>query len=91
MQVEFDPAKDVRNIARHGVSWHSAAQFDWSSALEREDDRYDYGHRRFVARGLIAERVHVLVFTPGSHDGAVRVISLRRAEPHEARFYLGQI
>jgi uncharacterized DUF497 family protein len=33
----------------------------------------------------------VMVFTEGSHDDAVRVISLRLAEKHETRFYHDQI
>ena len=91
MEIEFDPAKDARNFAKYGVSLRAAAGFDWDTALEREDDRFDYGEVRFVALGLIADRLHVLVFTEGSHDGAVRAISLRPAEKQEARFYYGQI
>ncbi|QJR06224.1 hypothetical protein HH800_28780 (plasmid) [Sphingobium yanoikuyae] len=41
--------------------------------------------------GLIGDRLHVLVFTEGSHDDAVRAISLRPAEKHEVRFYHGQV
>lgn len=91
MKVEFDPAKDVRNIAKHGLSLRAAEDFDWDTAFEREDDRFDYGEVRFVALGMIAGRLHVLAFTEGSHDDAVRAISLRPAEKHEARFYHGQV
>ncbi|MBY9062895.1 BrnT family toxin [Sphingomonas yunnanensis] len=87
MEIEFDPAKDRANRERHGLSLGSAAAFDWDTALERGDDRFDYGEVRFVALGLIADRPHVLVFAEGSHDHAVRAISLRRAEKHEVRFY----
>ena len=62
-----------------------------TTALEREDDRFDYGEVRFVALGLIGDRLHVLVFTEGSHEDAVRAISLRPAEKHEVRFYHGQV
>lgn len=91
MKIEFDPFKDRANVAKHGVSLRAAEGFDWSTALEREDDRFDYGEIRFVALGLIGDRLHVLVFTQGSHDDAVRAISLRSAEKHEARFYHGQV
>lgn len=87
MEIEFDPAKDAINVAKHGVSLQEAEGFEWRTALEREDDRFDYGEHRFVALGLIAVRLFVLVFTEGSHDDAVRVISLREAEKHEVRFY----
>ena len=91
MKIEFDPAKDERNVAKHGISLQAAEGFDWDTAFEREDDRFDYGEVRFVAIGLIGDRLHVLAFTDGSHDDAVRAISLRLAETHEARFYYGQV
>jgi uncharacterized DUF497 family protein len=91
MEIEFDPAKDRTNAARHGISLRAAEGFDWETALEREDDRFDYGEIRFVALGLIGDRLHVLVFTEGSYEDAVRAISLRLAEKHEVRFYYGQV
>ena len=91
VEIEFDPAKDATNIAKHGVSLQAAEGFDWGTAFEREDDRFDYGEVRFVAMGLIDDRLHVLVFTEGSHENAVRAISLRPAEKHEVRFYHGQV
>ncbi len=91
MKVEFDPSKDEANLAKHGISLQAAIRFDWDLALEREDDRFDYGELRFVAIGLIDNRLHVMAFTDGTDDDAVRVISLRPAEKHEARFYYGQV
>jgi uncharacterized protein len=91
VRVEFDPTKDDANRAKHGVSLRAATSFEWDTALEREDDRFDYGEVRFVAIGLIGARLYVMVFTNGSDDDAVRVISLRRAEKHETRFYYDQV
>ena len=91
MEIEFDPAKDRANAAKHGISLEAAERFDWDTALEREDNRFDYGEVRFVALGPIGDRLHVLVFTEGSHENAVRVISLRPAERHEVRFYYDQV
>lgn len=62
MNVEFDPAKDKANLAKHGVSLHAAVGFEWETALEREDNRLDYGELRFVAIGLIDSRFYVMVF-----------------------------
>ena len=91
MRVEFDPAKDDANRTRHGISLQAASGFDWDTAVEREDDRFDYGETRFVAIGLIDARLCVMVFTEGSDDDAIRVISLRPAEKHEVRFFYGQV
>ena len=90
MVLEFDPAKDETNIAKHGVSLRMAEAFDWDTAFEREDDRFDYGEVRFVAMGSIGDRLHVLAFAEGSHEDAVRAIGLGPAEKHEVRFYHDQ-
>ncbi len=91
MKIEFDPVKDDINRKKHGVSLNAANGFDWDTALEREDDRFDYGETRFVAIGLIDGRLHVMVFTEGADEDTVRVISLRLAEKFEARYYYDQI
>lgn len=90
-RIEFDPSKGEINRTKHGLSLQAATSFDWDTALEREDDRFDYGEVRFVAIGQIDDRLYVIVFTEGSDDDAVRVISLRPAEKHEMRYYYGEI
>jgi uncharacterized protein len=91
VKIEFDPVKDDLNRTKHGVSLLAAASFDWDTALEREDDRFDYGEVRFVAIGQIESRLYVIVFTEGSDDDTVRIISLRPAEKHERSYYYGKI
>ena len=91
MRIEFDPAKDGANLAKHGISMQAAIGFDWDTAIELEDDRFDYRELRFIALGLIGDRVYVMVFTEGSDDDTVRVISLRPAEKRERRDYYDQI
>jgi uncharacterized DUF497 family protein len=72
--ISFDAAKNARNIAARGISFEQAIEFEWGSALIIADTRRDYGESRFQALGLIAERLHVLVFTPRS--GKTHIISL---------------
>ena len=43
MEIEFDPAKEAENIAKHGVSLQATEGFDWDTAFEREDDRLRRG------------------------------------------------
>ena len=59
--------------------------FDWSLALVLEDLRWDYGEPRYRALGLLAGRLHMLVFT--RREGRTHVISLRKANKREIRFY----
>jgi uncharacterized DUF497 family protein len=86
--ISFDPAKNERNIAERGISFDLAEEFQWDTALVVEDLRNDYGERRFQALGLIAGRLHALVFTPRA--GRVHVISLRKANRRETKHYDAQ-
>jgi uncharacterized DUF497 family protein len=88
VDFSFDPAKNARNIAAHGISLEQASEFDWVGAFNVEDVRRDYGERRFQAFGLIGARVHVLVYTP--REGRLQVISLRKANKREVRRYENQ-
>lgn len=39
MRVEYDPAKDAINLAKHGVSLALAAGLDWDASLVWVDER----------------------------------------------------
>lgn len=88
MDFSFDPAKNARNIAVHGISLARAVDFEWDAALNLEDTRREYGERRFQAFGSIGQRLYVLVHTP--REGRVHVISLRKANKREVRRYAKQ-
>lgn len=85
MKIEFDPAKNERNIRERDLPFDMAADFDWETALVVEDDRRDYGECRFRALGYIGARLYALVFTP--RKGGIRVISLRKANQREVKSY----
>jgi uncharacterized protein len=61
------------------------ADLDWGSALILEDTRFDYPEHRYRVLGLIASRLHAVVFTPV--DGGIRVISFRKANSREVKRY----
>jgi uncharacterized DUF497 family protein len=88
MRVTYDPAKSSRNEELRGLPFALANDFDWSSALIVEDTREDYSESRFQALGYIDEHLCMLVFTP--REGAVHVISLRRANRRERTRYAAQ-
>lgn len=77
MLIQFDAAKNDRNIAERGLSFEQAASFDFGSARIWQDTRKDYPEVRFIALGYLGGRLHVLCF---AHipDG-LRVISFRKA------------
>ena len=85
MIYEWDDYKAALNYDLHGVSFHRIEAFDWASALIALDDRFDYGEDRYVAIGTISARLHVVVFT--DRNGVTRIISLRKANKRECKFY----
>ncbi len=84
MLIEFDPAKDAANIAKHGVSLARAADLEIIAVLE--DDRAEYGETRYRAWGLIDGAAHCLAFA--DRNGSIRAISLRRAHQKEMKRYV---
>ncbi|MBM2577847.1 BrnT family toxin [Jannaschia sp. Os4] len=82
---EWDDGKAEANLAVHGVSFADAVGMDFSTALEFEDRRYDYGETRWRVLGKIGGRLHMMIFT--WRDDRRRVISLRKANRREERFH----
>jgi hypothetical protein len=85
MEIEYDPAKSVRNFQERGISFESATLFELKTALIRLDVRHDYQEARFNAIGYIGERLHHMTFTVRVH--VIRVISLRKANHREVNRY----
>ena len=53
--------------------------------MTREDMRQNYGEARHVCFGILDSEVVVMVYT--ERPKGPHVISLRKAEKHEARYY----
>jgi uncharacterized DUF497 family protein len=83
LEIEFDQQKSDRNEEERGIPFSLATEFEWNSVVERPSNRY--GEERFMAFGLIRNRVHALVYT--KRGLIVRVISLRRANEREVKYY----
>lgn len=85
MRLTFDPAKNARNIQERGLPFSMIENFDWQHAFILEDNRQDYGERRFRAFGRIESRLFAVVFTP--RDDALHIISFRKANKREEKRY----
>lgn len=86
MNIEFDPAKDAANLAKHGRSLAEAAEFDFTAAVVVLDDRFDYGEVRFRAFAYANGQGRCLVFT-AVNSTTIRAISYRRARQKEMQRY----
>jgi len=90
MHYVWDSAKDALNRKKHEL-----ALSDGVPALEDPqrdewiDDRFDYEEERIVTLGLANQGVLYVVSTEADEE-ITRIISVRRAQPHEISRYLGR-
>jgi uncharacterized DUF497 family protein len=85
MKITFNPAKDVTNTTKHGVSMALADQFEWDTAVIWIDNRKDYGEPRMCGIGYIGLRLFFVVFVDRADNR--RIISLRKANRREIERY----
>jgi len=82
----WDERKRLGNVRRHGLDFKGAEVIWDTFTITREDIRKVYSERRWVTFGILRGEVVVLVYTERGDDD--HYISLRRAEPYEARYYI---
>ena len=83
--LTWDESKRRPNIRSHGLDFVRCDAIWGHFTVTREDKRQDYGEARQVCFGLLAGEVVVMVYT--KRPRGAHVISLRKAEKHEARYY----
>ena len=88
MIIEFDPAKDAANQAKHGVSLALAGEFDWD-AVRVTPARTERGETRMKVLGDVGGAIFSAIVT--TRGTAQRIISLRRANRKERREYAAKI
>ena len=85
----WDERKQKLNLAKHGIDFHDAEAIFDGPLVTVEDRREDYGERRYVALGFLAEVVVSLTYS--ERGDRIRIISIRKALKHETRFFFSQI
>jgi uncharacterized DUF497 family protein len=84
VNFEWDPAKNLRNRAKHGLDFSDAPPLFGYPGLELRDDRDDYREDRLQLIVTTGGRVFVVVYTEPDED-TIRLISFRRASAAERR------
>ena len=82
----WNDKKAASNYADHGVTFEAARDvFKDPFAIEWLDDRQPYGEDRYVILGMVENRLLYVAYT--MRGKKIRIISARKAEPHERRLY----
>ncbi len=90
MKIDFDPAKNARNVEERGLSFAATARIFLGDTVERDDERFAYGERRIQAVGQADGFCFCVVYTWrfDEIDGPYRwIISARPASRKERRRY----
>lgn len=82
---EWDEAKRLSNLKKHGVDFADALEFDWEGAITVPDARFDYGEERRTALGKFRGHVHSVAYVIRREQR--RLISFRRASSRETLRY----
>ena len=90
MNIEWDEKKNQKNIKKHKISFELAA-YVFTDPLRKED--FDAKHSsseedRFIAIGIALERLLFVIFTEPDAE-TIHIISARKADKDERRFYYG--
>ena len=90
LKFEWDDDKAQANWGAHGVSFDLAKTvFNDPFAIERLDDREEYGEQRFLTIGMAEGNVPLFVAYT-EREERIRIISARRATQYEQNEYLQQ-
>jgi uncharacterized protein len=84
MIFEWNDAKRLANLRKHGVDFADAIEFDWENAITIPDRRFDYGEVRLMAISKFREHVHSIVYVQRERR---RLVSFRRANKKEVLRY----
>ena len=91
MKFEWDPQKAKTNIKKHGVSFYDAKEALTCETVVVLKDDSDSGEERYVYLGL-CKKLNVLVVVVAYPDEDItRIISARKANKKEIKFYETQL
>jgi uncharacterized protein len=87
-EATWDDKKRRVNIRSHGLDFVGCEAIWDDFTITREDIRRRYDEQRLVAFGRLHGQVVVVVYT--DRRSGPHIISLRKAEKYEARYYIAE-
>lgn len=82
---EWDENKNKNNQKKHGANFEDAEKVFLGKTVSFDDDRADYGERRWITMGPLEGRIMVIVHT--QRNDINRIISMRKANDREQEIY----
>ncbi len=92
IEFEWDAAKALANLGKHGVSFEEARSVFYDEfAIQFFDEDHSQDEERFLLLGMSTGAQLLLVcHCERGHGNIIRIISARRATRNESAFYGGE-
>lgn len=91
MQYEWDPKKKQANLKKHGVSFEDAKEaLNCGLVIALKEDS-DSGEERYVYLGICKKLNILVVVVAYPEEEITRIISARKANKKERKFYEAQL
>ena len=91
MKFEWSKEKNISNIKKHGISFEEAKEvFSDPFHISKLDHRFDYFEERWITLGSTSQDKILVVanmFFDENGEEIIRIISARKANQKERRFY----
>ncbi len=89
IKFEWDAAKAVANLKKHGVSFDEAKSVFFDElGVQFFDDEHSEDERRFLMLGLSSTtKLLIVCHCERDHGTTIRIISARKATKRESAFY----
>ena len=91
LRFEWDEEKSISNLQKHGVSFEEAKEvFEDPFHISKLDHRFDYFEERWITLGSTSKDKILVVanlFFDEKGEEIIRIISARKANEKERRFY----
>ncbi len=85
MEFEWDEAKRLSNLAKHGLDFADVARLEWTKIGIERDLRFEYGKARYIGVGHLDGVTVATAFT--FRGSVIRVVSFRPASRRERARY----
>jgi uncharacterized protein len=87
MEFEWNPDKAVINLSKHNISFQEATTvFNDALSVTFPDPDHSIGESRYVIIGM-SEFGQILIVSHTDRENRTRIISARKANRQEKRFY----
>lgn len=91
MKYEWDPLKEKVNLKKHGISFQQAKEALQCNVVVVLKEDFDSGEERYVYLGMCKKLNILVVVVAYSDENTTRIISARKANKKERKFYETQL